>query len=259
MDYPDPSNINHFLSLKTGQKFPLGLDVLEFSKISQGKVKKVIYDLGEHLAILHSIEGSGYGIINQEAMLKRQELMGSHKSWYDFLYERMEQTLKEAKKVFDREKSLGKFTSKISSDKREILMFCFEKSRDVFDILKNSKKMLDSAPSRFLNGNIHLGSIAIKDGGFMGLTDFKQTLLGDPVDDLAYFSIMPKGDELFPCLLKGWLTKMDEPDLKEKIHLYRLFESYRKIFKRYYKYKYLDDYPEPLYIAQGELGYYNIK
>ena len=252
----DPIDLSRNLSKSTGLKFPLGNDILEDARLSEKTTEKVMLDLGRHLGIIHMIKGKMYGLIDPK-MVGQGKLVGLHSSWYEFIIENFQRRFNEMEEVKKEERRTKKSITRLSNSNRKIMDEVLLQKKFVLEILEKNKKLIESAPSRFLNGNIHMGSIIVKKGRFVGFGDFHQPILGDPTDDLAYFSIMPQGEKYLPFVLRTWKERIKDENLEEKLHLYRLLESYRKIIKRYVKYRYLEDYSEPLRIAQKELAYYN--
>lgn len=252
----DPGSLYPFLSEKTGLKFPLGNDILESARLSESQMHDVISDLGRHLGLLHQIQGENYGPLDL-GELDKGRLVGTHGSLYQLILETYKERLKMIDEALRAEQTGKGPKTELSNENRRLMNELLSKRNLVMKILEQNRELFDSAQSRFLNGNIHFGSIAVRDGKFVGLIDFRQVSLGDPVNDLAYFSVMPRGEKVLPLVLKGWKEKIDDHQVDEKLHLYRLLEAYRKIIRRYAKWKYLQSYPEPLKIAQEELAYYN--
>ena len=256
----DPVSLNYLLVKKTRLTFPL--DCVSFeevkSKLSNKQIEKIMFDFGKYLGELHQLTGSGYGFIDA-SLLDNYELKGSHKTWYDFWKENFDTGFKEMKKIEIEEKKTRKYRTNLSNKNRILMHELLDRKSEFLEIFEKNKKLINSSEPHFLNGNLYTKNITLRKGKFVGLADFQKSLLGDPVNELAYFSVMPEGNKYFPLMLKGWKTKVKVRDFEEKLHLYRLIESYRKIFTRYITHRYLDTYPEPLKIAQEELKYYNIK
>jgi len=255
----DPISLGNLLNKKSKIKYPLGYDIFENvrGKLSHDVTEKIMVDLGKYLGELHKLSGKRYGPIKPE-LLDSYELVGTHDSWYDFLFTNFNDKCKEMDEVLIEEKRSGKYKTKLSDGNRELMYNLLSKKDDVVKILNDHKVMLNTVIPKFLNGNVYAMNIILDRTKFVGLIDFHQSLLGDPVDELAYFSVMDC-DKYLESVLIGWNEKMSDKDLVEKLHLYRLLECYRKIIRRYVKYQSLEDHSEPLRIAAEELNYYNSK
>lgn len=259
MNNPNPGSVNKILRAATGKKFPLGNDTLDTVQVNQKDTEKIMLDLGRYLALLHSVRGLGFGELDPKAMDSDLKFVGQCNTWYELILDSFKYAIKNFHEFEKQEKKAGRKLTKLSSSNRKVMEKVIGKKDVVLVVIKKHKKMLEAVDSRFLNGNVYMGSIAVKNSKFVGLTDFHQPFLGDPVDDLAYFSVMPRGDKYIRFVLEGWKETMSDPFLDEKMHFYRLLESFRKIIRRYTKHQYLEDYPEPLKIAAEELSYYNSK
>lgn len=257
MNNPNPGSINKILRAATSKKFPLGNDTLDSVRVSQKDTEKIMLDLGRHLALLHSVRGQGFGDIDPKAMDQDLKFVGQYNSWYALIADSFKYAVKNFREFEKQEKKAGRKLTKLSSNNRKLMEKIIGKKNVVLEIIKKHKEMLETVDSRFLNGNVYIGSIVVKNSKFVGLADFHQPFLGDPVDDLAYFSVMPRGNKYIKFVLAGWKETMSDLDFDEKMHFYRLLESFRKIIRRYTKHQYLEDYPEPLKIAEEELSYYN--
>lgn len=259
MNNPDPGNVNKILSTATGKKFPLGYDILETVRVSDEDMQRIMLDLGRYLAVLHSVRGDGFGDIDPKTMDNDLKFVGQYKNWYQLVLESFKYALENFQEFAKKEKTAGRKLTGLSNSNRKLMEKIIGKKDSIIKTIKAHKGILEVVDSRFLNGNVYMGSIVVNNSKFVGLADFHQPLLGDPVDDLAYFSVMPRGDKYIKFVLAGWSEKISDPALEEKMHFYRLLESFRKIVRRYTKHQYLEDYPEPLKIAAEELSYYNSK
>lgn len=256
----DPVSLNYFLTKKTKLTFPLDCQSFEEvkDKLSKKQVEKIMLDLGIYLAKLHQVKGKGFGLVEPRS-LDKDLLIGSHETWYDFWIDNFKLGFSEMKKIEKKEVKEGKYFTKMQQDNRAKMKSVLSKQDFFLGVLKRYKKMLTDIQPTFLNGNIYTKNITIRKGKFVGLADFSKALIGDPVDELAYFSVMPEGGKYLDIVLKSWNKIIKIKDFEERMHLYRLIESYRKIFTRYIKHKYLNDYPEPLIIAAKELAYFQNK
>lgn len=252
----DQGSLGRFLEQRLGHRLPPAGEPIERMELPDSQLHQVMLDLGRYLARLHAVELEGYGPIKEEVFNQSGKLIGIYKSWYEFLLAFLDEQSKKMDEVREQEEKTGEYITELSQGNRELMDGLLGKLPLVRGIMETHRNLLAITPGRLLNGNIHLGSIFVENGKFSGLGDFGQLLIGDPIDDLAYFSVMPQGERLLPYVRQGWEQVQSDPGIEEKLHLYCLLESYRKIFTRYLKHHYLEDYPEPLRIAQDELRYY---
>lgn len=254
----DETKLKKVIFQLTGNRLPPKGQPLEDVALPEVPTRHIMTDLGSYLGKLHNTELQGYGYVDEENFNRTEQLRGQHKSFYDFWLEFFDSLSNEMQQVLSEEKRTGVIKTPLSSENRVKLESLLNKRPVVCNIILQNRSLFVSSPARLLNGNTHMGSIYVENEHFSGLADFSQLLLGDPINDLAYFSVMPNGEKYLPEVRLGWLKtfKGDVGYLDRKLHLYRLLEAYRKIFTRYAKYHYLEDYPEPLKIAEQELGYF---
>lgn len=228
---------------------------LDNESLSQDQITAVLINAGKDVAKIHAHFGIGFGWIDPTRAIITRKFVGQHKSWYEFLIAFYDQQTRVLDNIFDNEKETNVFHAPMSSENRDQLKYLHSQRPLVRGLFESKRALLLNVLPQVLHGNVYIGSVFVKnDGTYAGLTDFTQMLNGDPVDDLAYLSVMPKGDELVASLQQGWKDTTGEMDIEEKMHLYRLWQSYRKIYTRYAKHRYLDEYPEPLVIAQQEIN-----
>lgn len=252
----DEEKLREALGTVAGLHFPPQGSPMGYQEYPSALSKEIMVDLGKYLTKLHSIELVGFGYIDENKLNNVGELVGRYGSWFDFWRGFFESQVEDLDRVLEEERQSGQQTS-LTQPQRVEFEYLLGGRSYVRDVIQNKKSLFLSAPGRLLNGNIHLESISISDGKFTGLEDFRQMLVGDPVDDLAYFSVMPRGQELVKYTKEGW--SIDVPNFDERFHLYRLLEAYRKIYTRYVKHHWLGDFPEPLLIAKEELSYFGFK
>lgn len=254
----DQKKLFDFIAGNLGFRLPSEGEPLENLKLSESEMRQVMVDLGKYLAKLHCVELVKYGPPDETVFNKTGELVGTYNSWYGCILDFFDRQSELMDKTLKEEEVSGQHWTFLSPQNRVIFMDLIAKRPLVRDVMDKHRRIIDVANPRLLNGNIHLGSIFVKKNRFAGLGDFGQILIGDPVDDLAYFSVMPEGGGLIGWVRQGWEELSKDQDIEQKIHLYRLLEAYRKIFTRYLKHRYLETHPEPLCIAQEELNHYNM-
>lgn len=253
----DVERLDQLIKDQTGFSVRPTGQTLEESRLNTNDLMLVMDGLGRFLVNLHGMQIALDGPINVESFNSSGMLTGRNASWYGFMRTFFLGQSASMEQEQIKERTTGQFITYLSPNNRERMNLLLRKRERVSLILEEHKDLMEIGCGSLLNGNIHCGSIVIRDGKFVGLNDWGQMLSGDPVDDLAYLSIMPGLDYWYPRISAEWQRLTRDPHLTEKFHLYRLFESYRKIFTRYLNHHYLNDYPEPLAIAEEELKYYN--
>jgi hypothetical protein len=219
----------------------------------------VLGDVGRELARIHSTGGEGFGWINPLRAVVTRKFVARYESWDQFLIAFFDEQTAVMDEIFARERETGQYHTSMSDENRELLKYLHGQRPAVRDIYVRKQALLSGVDSQLLHGNVHIGSVFVDPyGKCIGLSDFTQMLLGDPIDDLAYFSVMPEGERLLPALQEGWKDATEDMDIEEKLHLYRLWQSFRKMCTRYAKHRYLDDYPEPLRIGLEELRHFGV-
>src|SRR6266478_1533083 len=181
----DPISLGYLLNKKTKLKYPLDYDIFEEVKqnLSSEEIKSIMIDLGEYLGKLHNVSGKKFGPIDP-SLLDDYKLVGTYDSWYDFLISNFEKKFVEMDKNLDEEKIIGKHKTNLSEGNRGKMFNILNKKNQFFELLEQNKKILDSVLPKFLNGNVYTKNIIVKGGKFIGLIDFHQAMLGDPVDEL---------------------------------------------------------------------------
>lgn len=224
--------------------------------LSTDEVSTILRKAGAELEQIHKNRGEGFGYISIREAIFTKMFSGEYDTWYDFLINKFDEQMYNLGRVLTEENETSKFHAWLTIEQREMMLDLFSKRLLVRELFVRRAELFNVRP-QLLHGNPHLGSIYLdySTGNFSGLGDFSQMLVGDPVYDLAYFSVMPNGAAMLPNLLKGWENwrERPEPDLDEKLNVYRLWISYWKIATRYLKHKYLNLYPQPLTIANDEI------
>lgn len=104
------------------------------------------------------------------------------------------------------------------------------KSTDIdlaMETLRRKKNLLTNVPQQLVHGDFSLGNMLQKDNRLVGVLDFENAISGDPVWDLAYFSLYEDKNIIkdgFKTLLQGYgkPNLLDDPTIKERFRLYKL-------------------------------------
>ncbi|MDO8638766.1 MAG: hypothetical protein Q7R43_04265 [Candidatus Daviesbacteria bacterium] len=234
--------------------WPLGTPVPD-SRLRVYQMSEIMVDVGRDLAKLHVKQGEGYGPVDNRETFVFGRFKAHYRTWPEYLTDRFQKQGDHLEKVIDKEVENGTYLSGLSAEQKIQHDVNLEKRPFVSDLMKKFYPILLPVKPHLLHGNIHKDIIFTKEEKYAGLGDYSQMVLGDPVNDLAYASIMPDGDEWKMKILQGWGETQNDPDLEKKMHLYRLLESYRKIYTRYVKHHWLGAYPQPFDIAQQEISH----
>lgn len=227
---------------------------LEKGNLTNDQLANIFPGVRHELTLIHAGTGEGFGWINPLKAFITHKFVGKYDSWHEFLLGFYDEQGKELEGIKAQEKETGKPHTILSKKHREQFDYLYGKRDLVRGILEKNGTLLSGTSPQLLHGNLYAGSIFVDgQGHFKGLGDFSQMLIGDPLDDIAYLSVMPKGDLLAKLLQQEWANTTDAMNIEEKMHLYRLWESYRKIYTRYKRWGYLDEVPEPLVIAIEEI------
>ena len=223
------------------------IDGVSLDKVPQRQWTSIIHGVGKQLEIVHNIKISGFGQIDVNTYREDRLLRGSNQSWLEFLQSIFSYRFDEFKSKVEKEQSEGFIGSKLPLSRQKQLVEVVQREKEIKSKLN---KLPEINQGSLLHGDLHFEHILVRKNKLSGLIDFNKTLTGDPLYDIAYFSIMPHG-ELYPELLET--TKHINFDSKA-FSLYRLLISVGKLYTRYVRLDYLHDYPEVLDHLFAELS-----
>ncbi len=209
---------------------------------------RLLEQVGENMRRVYAFELFGFGPISTEKFRSNGELVGSFNSYEQFVnYYFDSRVEKFIEKVHQDEANNFKNSN---LNKRQI-----EKVLEIINRLPEVTERMQNYLSNFLpegklvHGDFHPQHILIDKGNLTGIIDFNNTLIAEPLFDIAYWSIMPRG-KYYKELAKRAGVKID----KERFSLYRLVISIAKLHTRYVTFNYLAQYPEILDFALDELN-----
>lgn len=236
--------------------FPFAFSVLEkmpggpLLKVDKGLWPRILEEVGQQLMLLHSIKLDGFGEVDKQRFRSLGVLVGGQSSWIKHVFGIFKLKVRALEAKFEVEKKENFEKSVLTKMQIGQLIEILSRIPWLMDKVEN-EKWEEEAPGSLIHGDIHFEHILVDGDMLSGLIDFNKTLVGDPLFDIAYFSVMP-GGEYYPHILKSTgLTWNDK-----KFHLYRLLMSIRKIHTRYVAYNYLHLQPKVLNIAIEELSYF---
>src|SRR3989344_3596595 len=95
------------------------------------------------------------------------------------------------------------------------------------EYVNTNRRLLGSAPQQLLHGDFSLSNMVSQNGRLTGIFDFENAKAGDPLLDLAYFSIFDRpntGTDGFRELLRGYGRPdlLDDPNARTRFNMYRL-------------------------------------
>lgn len=194
---------------------------------------------------MYAIKMQGFGNPDIEIFRNEGKLVGKCKSWFEVL----ESThLKRAKSLEDEYKKSGFNGSKLSPRQLTQLNHIVKHLNVLRKKVENMRSSLVIGQGKLIHKDIHAEHIFIGATKVTGIIDFNNASSGNPIYDIATFSLMEGGD-LYPHLLRGCRVEFD----LDLFRLYRLLHSVGKIHFRY-KEGYLHMAPGVLDIALEELN-----
>lgn len=221
------------------------LSGVELESLAQPHWPPILEQVGTELAKIYAIKIAGYGQLDPEIYREAGELEGKHRSWQNFLLDYFTSHLAELE-VRLREDTDSDFAgSKLSTKQRRQVIEIYQSFDEVG---ARVREVVWPHKASLLHGDLHGEHFLVGDNQLVGIIDFNKTFVGDPLFDIAYFSVMP-GGELYSHLMRTSGVKMD----KERFSLYRLIISIVKIHTRHIRFDYLHEYSEILDIAISEL------
>jgi aminoglycoside phosphotransferase (APT) family kinase protein len=209
---------------------------------------QVLKEVGGDLAKLHDIKLDGFGIIDPTTYRESGQLKGRRSSWYEALVGGFSFRLEETQKKIVAERNENFVNSTLPVDIQQKLLQIMNRVDEVWQRVSDSKSSLDIKGS-LVHGDVHMDHIFVDQGSLVGLIDFNAAMVGDPLFDSAYFSVMEHG-ELYPHILEGSKETVDQ----RRFHLYRLLIAVGKIHTRYVANNYLHKSPQILDFALEELN-----
>lgn len=210
----------------------------------------ILEEVGQQLSMLYQVKVKGFGLADVMHYRKTGQIVGSNDSWKkainDICMESFDQIIQKIKM----EKNENFVNSKLTEEQKIKLLYIY----DNFDQIILKLNIIEDfdEDSSILHGDLHGEHFIVKDNHLNGIIDFNKTIVGDPLFEIAYLSVMPNGD-LYKHLLKTSGVKLDI----KRFNLYRLLIAARKIHTRYVRFDYLHQYPEILDVVIEELK--NIK
>lgn len=219
---------------------------IELENLPLNNWPNILEEAGSELSKLYKLKIKGCGVVNSNHYHKTREIIGTSDSWKSVVQEYCSVKFTEIMKKIEKDKVDNFTNSKLTSEQRKKILYIYYN----FDKIKSQLDSFEefNQTSSILHGDLHPQHFIVNKGYLTGLIDFNRAIIGDPLFDIAYFSVMPHG-ELYKHILKTSGVQMD----KKRFSLYRLLIATRKIYTRYIKFDYLDQYPEILDIVLEEL------
>lgn len=225
----------------------LGVNLLE---VDRQLWPEILKGVGRQLSYMHAIRLDGFGILDPQIFRKNGTLVGTYNSLVEALETTLFPLVETIRQKIEKEKREDFANSRLPSKRRDQIGEILVRMDEVrIRIEKSKTDFRGVGDGRLIHHDIHFEHILVHDGKLSGLIDFNHAAVGDPLFDIAYFSVMPNG-ELYEHLLEGSGVQFDA----ERFHLYRLLISIGKIHTRYIENDYLHEYPEVLDYALEELN-----
>lgn len=210
----------------------------------------VLLEVGRNLKGLYEIRIPGYGGLDLKEYRKTGKLKGEFEKWSAYFdYMLKSHFTGEVEKRLNEDRASGFKDSKLSATEADKVTEIVSRVGEIGERLNSAAPLMDKVDGRLIHHDISFEHILVDKGKFSGLIDFNHAASGDPLYDIAYFSVMQEGD-LYKYLMEGTGVNMNE----ELFSFYRLITAAAKIHTRYVRHNYLHENPEILDIALGELN-----
>ena len=209
---------------------------------------QVIKEVGEQMAIVYDLKFPGFGSIDAKYFRKTGQIQGSKSLWSDYLLQSYDRRTDRVRKKFKADQKAGFIGSRLSNDQKEKLTIVVNNIDQVRDEILSARQTLDVKQGRLIHGDISAMHILVVKNKLSGILDFNDAKIGDPLYDIAIFSVGTKGD-YYKDLMSGAALRFDE----NRFHLYRLMTSIWKLDIRYVRQNYLHQNPRILDTALEEI------
>ena len=175
----------------------------------------LLFETGATMARLHEIECDGYGFFDNEAA-QLGTLVGIHKNYRDHVLAALPPNL---------ETIIGAGYITLQQAHR-------------IESLLHDSVILKATPSRLIHNDMADWNIIVKDRKIAALIDWDEAHSGDPVADIACWSLFFTRSRL-DGLLEGYRSVSELPvDFDERLHIYRLRYLVSKLALRHKKITY---------------------
>lgn len=206
---------------------PGKLDFVLFEKVQGANMKiyltehpedepELVRDVGRVMARIHRIKVNGFGFFDNNLAKETGELRGIHASNREHVLAALPQNLEElvgAKYI-------------TTTQAREITR------------LLSESKLLDYDDPRLIHNDFADWNTIVKDGKVVAAIDWDEAFAGDPIADIACWTLFFPIDRL-QMLLDGYKEVADLPDdFEERLHIYRLRYTVSKMTLRHKKFHY---------------------
>ncbi len=208
-------------------QYDLDLDFILFENIDGQNMKtwivenptdeeKLVGACGQEMAKLHNLKVEGYGFFDNEIARHEGKLIGIKKSYKEHCLSALDENLRiitEAGYINTRQ------------------------SKKIVELFHNSKLLECQTPS-LIHNDMADWNVIVKDGELIALIDWDECHGGDPIADIACWSLFFPIQRL-DLLLNGYKKIRELPnDFDDKLHIYRLRYVIAKMALRYQKYSY---------------------
>jgi aminoglycoside phosphotransferase (APT) family kinase protein len=166
----------------------------EFLRYSSAKRDNIHFKLGQELAAIHRAKVDGFGPLNENGK-------GSFSAWDKYLTSILGH------------RNIPKLLERGILEKEVI--------RDTQQLLRKQAKKIKLSEARLVHGDIWLDNFLIKDDKIIGIIDWENAVGGDPVYDLARYSVSQDKDFDMTEVFKGYGVVVDSEFLK-RFYLYRI-------------------------------------
>lgn len=229
LELPDALFLNHFLMQDISScalTIPLpgsqllflesGQPIQIMEKISDKTVRQVFEEnssgvhreqimqkLGVILARIHTIQGSQFGAVSLSSLIRMHEKKGLHNTLYEFLLLN-----------FERHLDCCIRQSRVTKQKAADILKLFDRHQDLFQ----------NSPTVLLHGDFVKNNLLAHRGEIVGVLDWEDALIGDPLFELASLSLAYLAED-FDVLFRAYEKARNQPFTPQdqmKLYLYRL-------------------------------------
>ncbi len=206
---------------------PGKLDFVLFEKVRGANMKihltehpedeaKLVRDVGRTMAHIHQIKVNGFGFFDNDLAKKTGELHGIHTSNREHVLAALPQNL-------------------------EVLVgaeyITNAQATEITRLLSESE-LIECEDPRLIHNDFADWNTIVKDGKVVAAIDWDEAYAGDPIADIACWTLFFPSSRL-PMLLEGYKDVADLPDdFEARLHIYRLRYLVSKLTLRHKKFHY---------------------
>lgn len=177
-----------------------GKTMQELWPINDQLDKKLVYETGKYMAMIHQVETKNYGFFDNKIAKNENKLVGQYKEFYEHIFSGLDNNLK------------------FLVDQKVINN---QQGKSVEKILFNNKGLMKTKAVLIHNDIADWNQIVYKNH-ISGMIDWDECFSGDPVCDFAQWSLF-FDEKRMRNLISGYQEVTKLPDnFSEKMHVYNI-------------------------------------